>query len=97
MHCGGGVGQTPDFFGNDYFGDTYFHNGTPKPAKVCISAKTGEIWAATPKGMARGSMAGFKAFGAKEGLPASNVTFLAVTADGKLWIGTPGGLACSNP
>ncbi len=24
---GGGVGQTPDFFGNDYFDDTYWHNG----------------------------------------------------------------------
>ncbi|MCG8585809.1 MAG: arylsulfatase, partial [Pirellulales bacterium] len=29
-HGGGGVGQTPDFFGNDYFDDTYFHNGKPK-------------------------------------------------------------------
>mgnify|MGYP002850149499 CR=1 FL=1 len=30
VHGGGGVGQTPDFFGNDYFDDTYWHNGTPK-------------------------------------------------------------------
>ncbi len=28
-HKGGGVGQTPDFWGNDYFDDTYFHNGQP--------------------------------------------------------------------
>ena len=28
-HKGGGVGQTPDFWGNNYFDDTYFHNGTP--------------------------------------------------------------------
>jgi len=28
-HGGGGVGQTPDYWGNDYFDDTYFHNGTP--------------------------------------------------------------------
>ncbi len=28
-HRGGGVGQTPDFWGNDYFDDTYFHNGAP--------------------------------------------------------------------
>ena len=28
-HGGGGVGQTPDFFGNDYYGDTYFLNGEP--------------------------------------------------------------------
>lgn len=28
-HKGGGVGQTPDFWGNDYFDDTYFHNGKP--------------------------------------------------------------------
>jgi len=28
-HRGGGVGQTPDFWGNNYFDDTYFHNGVP--------------------------------------------------------------------
>jgi arylsulfatase A-like enzyme len=28
-HKGGGVGQTPDFWGNRYFDDTYFHNGRP--------------------------------------------------------------------
>lgn len=28
-HKGGGVGQTPDFWGNDYFDDTYFHNSQP--------------------------------------------------------------------
>jgi arylsulfatase A-like enzyme len=27
IHGGGGVGQTPDFWGNDYFDDTYQHNG----------------------------------------------------------------------
>ena len=26
-HGGGGVGQTPDYWGNDYFDDTYEHNG----------------------------------------------------------------------
>ena len=30
-HKGGGVGQTPDFWGNNYFDDTYFHNGRPLP------------------------------------------------------------------
>ena len=30
-HRGGGVGQTPDFWGNSYFDDTYFHNGEPIP------------------------------------------------------------------
>jgi len=29
-HKGGGVGQTPDYWGNNYFDDTYFHNGEPK-------------------------------------------------------------------
>ena len=29
-HKGGGVGQTPDFWGNSYFDDTYFHNGEPQ-------------------------------------------------------------------
>lgn len=27
VHGGGGVGQTPDYFGNDYFDDHYFHSG----------------------------------------------------------------------
>ena len=27
---GGGIGQTPDYWGNDYFDDVYFHNGRPK-------------------------------------------------------------------
>ncbi len=30
VHGGGGVGQTPDYWGNDYFDDTYFHSGVPK-------------------------------------------------------------------
>ena len=30
IHGGGGVGQGPDYWGNDYFDDTYFHNGKPK-------------------------------------------------------------------
>lgn len=33
VHGGGGVGQAPDYWGNDYFDDTYFHNGTPEPCK----------------------------------------------------------------
>ena len=28
-HGGGGVGQTPDYWGNDYFDDTYFVDGRP--------------------------------------------------------------------
>jgi len=30
IHGGGGVGQTPDYWGNDYFDDTYWHNGETK-------------------------------------------------------------------
>lgn len=30
MHGGGGVGQTPDYWNNDYFSDTYFRNGVPE-------------------------------------------------------------------
>ena len=30
-HGGGGVYQTPDYWGNTYFNDTYFNNGKPKP------------------------------------------------------------------
>ena len=32
-HGGGGVGQTPDFWGNTYFDDTYWHNSTPEKFK----------------------------------------------------------------
>jgi len=32
-HGGGGVSQAPDYWGNDYFDDTYFHNGIPKQYK----------------------------------------------------------------
>ena len=30
---GGGVGQAPDYWDNDYFDDTYWHNGTPQAYK----------------------------------------------------------------
>lgn len=32
-HGGGGVGQTPDYWDNSYFDDTYFHNSKPKKYK----------------------------------------------------------------
>lgn len=32
-HGGGGVGQTPDYWDNSYFDDTYFHNGEPQSYK----------------------------------------------------------------
>ncbi|MDH3583705.1 MAG: arylsulfatase [Phycisphaerae bacterium] len=32
-HGGGGVGQTPDYWDNAYFDGSYWHNGTPTPAK----------------------------------------------------------------
>ena len=40
VHGGGGVGQTPDYWGNDYFDDTYWHNGVPeKHAGYCT-----DVW-----------------------------------------------------
>jgi arylsulfatase A-like enzyme len=30
IHGGGGITQTPDFWGNTYFDDTFLHNGTPQ-------------------------------------------------------------------
>lgn len=30
VHGGGGISQTPDYWGNDYFDDTYLVNGKPK-------------------------------------------------------------------
>ena len=42
-HGGGGVGQTPDYWGNDYFDDTYFRNGRPeKHAGYCTDVWFGE-------------------------------------------------------
>jgi len=39
-HGGGGVGQGPDYWGNDYFDDTYFRNGKPeKVAGYCT-----DVW-----------------------------------------------------
>ncbi len=32
-HGGGGIGQTPDYWENDYFDDTYFRNGSPEKFK----------------------------------------------------------------
>ena len=33
VHGGGGISQTPDYWGNDYFDDTYFENGVPRRFK----------------------------------------------------------------
>jgi arylsulfatase A-like enzyme len=30
VHGGGGIGQTPDYWGNDYYDDTYFDKGEPR-------------------------------------------------------------------
>lgn len=39
-HGGGGVGQMPDFWDNDYFDDTYFRNGQPEKATGYCS----DVW-----------------------------------------------------
>jgi arylsulfatase A-like enzyme len=33
VHGGGGISQTPDYWGNDYYDDTYFVNGEPQHFK----------------------------------------------------------------
>ncbi len=33
VHGGGGIGSNPDYWGNDYFDDTYIHNGVPEKYK----------------------------------------------------------------
>jgi arylsulfatase A-like enzyme len=33
VHKGGGIGNTQDYWGNDYFDDTYFRNGKPEKFK----------------------------------------------------------------
>lgn len=43
MHGGGGVQQTPDYWDNDYFNDTYFKNGKPTKYKgYCTDVFFGE-------------------------------------------------------
>ncbi len=43
IHGGGGVTQTPDYWNNDYFNDTYFHNGKAKKYKgYCTDVWFGE-------------------------------------------------------
>jgi len=43
VHGGGGVGQTPDYWNNDYFDDTYWHNGKPQQYKgYCTDVFFGE-------------------------------------------------------
>lgn len=39
-HGGGGVGQTPDYFGNDYFDDTYFRNLKTEP----VDGYCSDVW-----------------------------------------------------
>lgn len=39
-HPAGGVGQGPDFFGNDYFDDTYVRDGVPEP----VSGYVTDVW-----------------------------------------------------
>lgn len=39
-HGGGGVQQTPDYWNNDYFDDTYFRNGTPEK----VSGYCTDVW-----------------------------------------------------
>lgn len=42
-HCGGGIGQIPDYWGNDYFDDVYFHNSKPQQYKgYCTDVFFGE-------------------------------------------------------
>jgi arylsulfatase A-like enzyme len=40
VHGGGGVTQTPDYWDNDYFDDTYYHNGKWKP----FSGYCTDVW-----------------------------------------------------
>ncbi|BDD02324.1 arylsulfatase [Persicobacter psychrovividus] len=39
-HGGGGVGQTPDYWGNDYYDDTYFRNGVAEKQ----SGHSTDVW-----------------------------------------------------
>ena len=39
-HPAGGVGQGPDYFGNDYFDDTYVRNGVPEPVTGYVT----DVW-----------------------------------------------------
>ena len=45
VHGGGGIGQTPDWWGNDYFDDTYRVDGVPTPFEgYCTDVFFAEAW-----------------------------------------------------
>ena len=58
IHGGGGVWQTPDYFGNDYFDDTYSHNGRPRR----FSGFCTDVWFDNAMRFMRESAAGHKPF-----------------------------------
>jgi arylsulfatase B len=58
IHGGGGVWQTPDHFGNDYFDDTYLHNGKPRQFKGHCT----DVWFDNARGFIAGTASQRKPF-----------------------------------
>jgi arylsulfatase B len=58
IHGGGGVWQTPDYFGNNYFDDTYLHNGKPRK----FSGFCTNVWFDAAMGFMRDSVSAGRPF-----------------------------------
>ena len=58
IHGGGVIGETPDYWGNDYYDDTYFRNG--KPEKV--SGYATDVWFNETKAFIKKSIKDSKPF-----------------------------------
>ena len=79
-HKGGGVGQTPDFWGNNYFDDTYFHNGAPvEHAGYCTDVWFNEAIRFI-EGCAGGQSGGVQSGGGEAGSNAPFFVYLSTNA-----------------
>ncbi len=67
--------------------------GLPHEWVFALAESDGTVWAGTAGGLARLSGDRFTAITARDGLPNDWVTSLLATADGRLHVGTKGGLA----
>ncbi len=84
-HKGGGVGQTPDFWGNSYFDDTYFVNG--KPSK--FDGYCTDVWFDCAKNFIREQVATDKPFFAYIATNAPHSPYLVDEKYSKKYEGNP--------
>lgn len=73
--------------------------GLPSPVLVSVvmTDNAGRRWAGTNFGLSRFENGRARVFNVKDGLPEDFVDALLQTRDGRLWIGTRGGVAVADP